>query len=124
MTYRSHHLFHTERLWAASCMLWFSRDIAFVVSRVAKFTSNPRNSHWTAVKRIFRYLFGAINTGISYYGTPQDFTLCRYCDTDYAGDHDDWKSRTGYLFILAHGAIACAASAKAAQPTQELKPSL
>ena len=28
-------------------------DIAFVVSRVAKFTSNPHNTHWTAVNRIF-----------------------------------------------------------------------
>ena len=28
-------------------------DIAFAVSRVAKFTSSPRTSHWTAVKRIF-----------------------------------------------------------------------
>ena len=33
-------------------------DIAFAVSRVAKFTSKPHNTHWTAVKRIFHYLAG------------------------------------------------------------------
>lgn len=27
-------------------------------------------------------------------------------DADYAGDHDDRKSRTGYLFLLAHGVVA------------------
>lgn len=81
-------------------------DIAFAVSHVAKFTNKPRQSHWTAVKHIFRYLSGTINTCISYYGTLQDFTLRGYCDAVYAGDHDDRKSRTGYLFLLAHGAIA------------------
>ena len=40
------------------------------------------------------------------YGSPQDFTLRGYCDVDYAGDHDDRKSRTRYLFLLENGAIA------------------
>lgn len=31
-------------------------DIAFAVNRLAQFTQNPRPIHWTAVKRIFRYL--------------------------------------------------------------------
>ena len=81
-------------------------DIAFTVSRVAKFTSNPHHSHWTAVKRIFRYLLGTVNLGISYYGTSQDLSLRGYCDADYAGDQDDRKSRTGYMFLLANGAVA------------------
>ena len=81
-------------------------DIAFAVSRVAKFTSNPRLSHWTALKRIFRYLSGTVMMGISYYGNSSDLALRGYCDADYAGDHDDRKSRTGYLFLLANGAIA------------------
>ena len=81
-------------------------DIAFVVSRVAKFTSKPRNSHWTTVKRIFRYLSGTLTMGISYFSTPPDLNLRGYCNADYAGDHDDRKSRTGYLFLLANGAVA------------------
>ena len=81
-------------------------DIAYVVSRVAKFTSQPRTSHWTVVKQIFRYLSGTIDMGLSYYGSTQDFTLCGYCDADYAGDHDDRKSHIGYIFLLANGAIA------------------
>ena len=81
-------------------------DIAFAVSRVAKYTSNPHYSHWTAVKRIFRYLSGTITMGLSYSGTSTDLSLQGYCDADYAGDHDDRKSRTGYLFILANAAVA------------------
>jgi hypothetical protein len=54
-------------------------DIAFAVSRVAKFTSEPRNSHWTAVKRIFRYLSGTPHMGISYSGVSSDLTLRGYC---------------------------------------------
>ena len=68
--------------------------IAFAVSRVAKFTSQPHQSHWTAVKRIFRYLSGTIHLGISYSGTLPDLSLRGFCDADYAGDHDDRKSRT------------------------------
>ena len=44
--------------------------------------------------------------GLSYYGSTQNFTLRGYCDADYAGDHDDRKSHTGYIFLLANGAIA------------------
>lgn len=81
-------------------------DIAFAVSRVAKYTNQPRNSHWTVVKRIFRYLSGMLEMGISYHGLPNDFHLRGYCDADYASDHDDRKSRTGYIFLLVNGAVA------------------
>jgi hypothetical protein len=81
-------------------------DIAYAGSKVAKFTNQPHQSHWTAVKRIFRYLSGTLHMGISYSGSISDLTLRGYCDADYAGDHDDRKSRTGYLFMLANGAVA------------------
>ena len=31
-------------------------DIAYAVNTVAKFSSHPTNKHWSAVKRIMRYL--------------------------------------------------------------------
>ena len=36
-------------------------DISYAVSSVARFTSKPTKQHWTAVKRIFRYLNGTIS---------------------------------------------------------------
>lgn len=74
--------------------------IAFSASRVAKFTSKPRESqYWTAVKRIFRYFAGTPTMGISYFGSISYFSLRGYYDVDYAGNHDDKNSRTGYLLI-------------------------
>ena len=31
-------------------------DVTFAVNNVAKFLANPTKEHWTAVKRILRYL--------------------------------------------------------------------
>lgn len=44
--------------------------------------------------------------GISYFGSITNFSPKGYCDADYAGNHDDRKSRTSYLFTLANGAMA------------------
>ena len=39
-------------------------DIAFAVSELAKFASNPGYIHWTGVKRIMRYLRGTLDYGL------------------------------------------------------------
>jgi len=39
----------------------FGPDILFIVCMCARFLSNPRESHLTDVKRIFRYLKGTTN---------------------------------------------------------------
>ena len=41
-------------------------DISFAVSNVAKFYSRPTKEHWTAVKRIMRYLKGTTSYGLLY----------------------------------------------------------
>jgi len=41
-------------------------DILFSVSLCARFQSDPRETHLTAVKRIFRYLKGTTNLGLLY----------------------------------------------------------
>jgi hypothetical protein len=41
-------------------------DIAFAVNRLAAYTANPSLIHYTAAKRILRYLKGTINLGLTY----------------------------------------------------------
>ena len=68
------------------------------VGNVSKYCSKPNNKHWTAVKRIFRYLKGTIDLGISYGNNESE--LVGYSDADWAGDRSDRKSTSGYCFML------------------------
>jgi hypothetical protein len=71
-------------------------DIAVAVSEVSKFLSNPGRRHWSAVKRIIRYLIGTKNLKLVL-GGQKSFRLTGFADADYARDTDSRKSRTGYL---------------------------
>ena len=73
-------------------------DIAYAVSSVARYCSQPTLQHWIAVKRIFRYLNGTLDYGLIY--EPSDKAMCGYSDADWAGDCDDRKSTTGYVFKM------------------------
>ncbi len=41
-------------------------DIAYAVGNLAKFNSCPSRVHWTALKRVLRYLKGTMNYGIQF----------------------------------------------------------
>jgi hypothetical protein len=82
-------------------------DITFAVSQVARFSSNPKQSHAKAVKIIVRYLAGTINKGIIFSPTTE-LRLDAWSDSDFAGlhglEHQDnptsSKSRTGYIVFF------------------------
>lgn len=67
--------------------------------------SSPTHLHFAIAKRILRYLQGTMNFGVFYIrgGTSN---LVGFTDSDYAGDSDDSKSTSGYVFMLSGGAIA------------------
>ena len=79
-------------------------DIAYAVSSVARYSSQPTLQHWIAVKRIFRYLNGTLDYGLVY--EPCDKVMCGFSDADWAGDYDDRKSTTGYVFEMNGDAIS------------------
>ncbi len=82
-------------------------DIAYIVNTLAKYSSNPGPEHIKAVKRIFRYLKGSLDYTITYNGNTTNSLYTKgYTDADYAGDKDEYKSTTGYIFYLANGPIA------------------
>ena len=63
-------------------------DIAYAVSNVAKFCTKPTKEHWTAVKRIARYLKGTPNHGLLYKSQPSvdSSAFVGFSDSDWAGD--------------------------------------
>lgn len=81
-------------------------DIAFALSNVAMFNSKPTKEHWIAVKRIFRYLNGIWMFGLLYKRLPKEQECIRYSDSDWAGNLDDRKSTSGYVFTVGGGAIS------------------
>jgi hypothetical protein len=83
-------------------------DIAFAVTTLAQFASNPAPVHAQAVRRVLRYLSGTVDRRITYRGVnAPDFQpdLTGYSDADWGGGLDR-RSMTGYAFILAGGAIS------------------
>ena len=75
-------------------------DIAFAVSQVARFMHNPGPKHWTAAKRILRYLKKTKDMKIAFQKNAQNVTsLHAYADADWASNPDDRKSITGYIFM-------------------------
>ena len=92
-------------------MLGTRPDLAYAVGLVSQFASNPSQQHWKAVKRIFRYLRGTTDFGITYGETPHGLKqpeLIGYSDADWASSHDR-KSTGGFIFglggTLLNGAI-------------------
>ncbi|KAK6121853.1 hypothetical protein DH2020_044407 [Rehmannia glutinosa] len=74
-------------------------DILHAVCLCARFQSNPKESHMSAVKRIFRYLKGTIQYGL-FYPKNENFSLKGYSGSNYAGNIDDRKSTSGSCQFL------------------------
>ena len=83
-------------------------DIAHVVGVLSRFMSKPGKEHWTAVKRVFRYLRGTSDYGLCYQGRPgldRVLDIRGFVDADWAGDLDHRRSTSGYVFSLFGGAV-------------------
>lgn len=71
-------------------------DVAYAVSVVSCFMTNPNSEHMQAVKRIFRYLQG--NSYFSLvYGAAEapDWEIVGFTDSDYGGFTDTRRSTGG-----------------------------
>ena len=76
-------------------------DIAFAVGN-PRFSSKPIKQHWKALKRVLRYPKATVSYGVKY--TTSDYKKCSlFSDADWAGDVNDRKSTSGYLFVLNGG---------------------
>ncbi|KAJ8766885.1 hypothetical protein K2173_009229 [Erythroxylum novogranatense] len=80
-------------------------DMMFVVSLISRYMENPTQFHLQVAKRVLRYLKGTTEFGI-FYKKGGDNDLITYTDNDYAGDLEDRKSTSGYVFLLSSGAVS------------------
>ncbi|GJR41513.1 putative ribonuclease H-like domain-containing protein [Tanacetum coccineum] len=76
-------------------------DIMFAVCACSRFQVNPKTSHLSVVKRIFRYLKGKPKLGL-WYPRVSSFDLESYSDSDYARANLDRKSTTGEYVAAAN----------------------
>lgn len=82
-------------------------DIAYAVQALSRHMRAPGEEHWTAAKRVLRYLKGTRNLGIKFGQSDRDDPgLTGYCDADWAGDKDTRRSTTAYIFKLDGGCIS------------------
>ncbi|CAI0405434.1 unnamed protein product [Linum tenue] len=80
----------------------------YSVCLLSRFMESPTRQHQLAAKRVLRYLKGTTKSGIWYKRLGGESRLLGYTDSDYAGDVDDRRSTSGYVFFLAGGAISWA----------------
>ncbi len=97
-------------------------DISYAVSVVCRFTAAPTQAHYTAAKKVLKYLIATKNFGLYYRAkTGGDQYKCNnrsnsslvqlhgYSDADWAGDRDSRRSTTGHCLLLAGCVVSLAA---------------
>ena len=80
-------------------------DIAYIVGMLGRYLSNPGLDHWIAAKRVMRYLQKTKHYMLTYRKSDQ-LEITGYSDSDFAGCQDSRRSTSGYVYLLAGGAIS------------------
>ncbi|KAH9288873.1 hypothetical protein KI387_032990 [Taxus chinensis] len=80
-------------------------NLMYVVSLISRFMASLTELHLQAAKRVLRYLKGTVDLGV-FYRKEGNGELMAYTDNDYAGDVDDGKSTSGYVFLLSEGVVS------------------
>ena len=85
------------------CTIFTRPDISFTTNKCVQFTSKPTDDHWEAAKCILRYLIHTRNHGILYKSHATGIAgyahhLTGFTDADFAGDVNDRKSTTGWVY--------------------------
>ena len=82
-------------------------DIAFAVTQLSPFNSDPTEEHLRYAKYVLRYLKGTKSLRICYDGSSNT-GLIGYSDSDWGENKDDRHSTSGQVFTLANGTISWA----------------
>ncbi|VFQ96021.1 unnamed protein product [Cuscuta campestris] len=86
--------------------LTFTRpDITYAVQQLCLHLHAPHDAHFTAMKRVLRYLSGTATHGIYLTRSATDY-LQAYSDADWAGCPDTKRSTSGYCVFLGDNLVS------------------
>ena len=80
-------------------------DISFAVNKVCQFLHAPTTLHWSAAKRILRYVKNTVNVGLTF-SRSQSTLISAFTDADWAGDPDDRRSTGGFAIFFGPNLIS------------------
>ncbi|UYV75046.1 hypothetical protein LAZ67_12002228 [Cordylochernes scorpioides] len=80
-----------------------TRPIAYITSKLSQYSRQPKQMHWTAVKRVMRYLRGTIDLGVKF-ERGKTGILKSYTDASWSTTHDG-KSYGRYVLKLGEATI-------------------
>jgi hypothetical protein len=88
-------------------MLGTRLDLAYTVAALGRHSACPGTDHQCALDRAFRYLRATKNWKLVFQrGAPNGTVLRGFVDADWASDVNDRKSTSGFVFMLAGGAVS------------------
>ena len=73
-------------------------NIAYVVSKLSRYTSNPNDDHQIALLRVLDYVSHIKEYALRYGQYPS--VLEGYSDANWIADSEESKSTSGYVFTL------------------------
>nr|GEW51355.1 zinc finger, CCHC-type [Tanacetum cinerariifolium] len=79
-------------------------DIAFVVGKLSRYTSNPGTQHWQAIQWVLKYLKKTMDYRLTYTGYPS--VLEGYTDASWINNIKHNSSSNGWVFMLGSGVIS------------------
>ncbi|CAI7760718.1 unnamed protein product [Closterium sp. NIES-54] len=76
-------------------------DLSYSASQLATYLKKPEAEHLAELDRALHYFVSTPTIGLTYYKNATTPTkLISYVDADHAGDSDNRRSRTGYIYRL------------------------
>lgn len=79
-------------------------DIAFTINKLSQFMHRPTTEHWSATKRLLRYLHGTIMHGL-HLRKDSPLSLHAFSDANWVDNVDD-RSTSAYVIFMGSNAIS------------------
>jgi histone deacetylase 1/2 len=83
-------------------------DISYAVNKVCQYLHAPTTVHWTAAKRILRYVKHTLTVGLTFSKSTSTL-VSAFSDADWAGSVDDRRSTGGFAVFVGPNLVSWSA---------------